>query len=209
MAILSRREKAALQLRQDILNTAARLFREKGFLTTTLDDVATQLTISKANIYNYFRNKKYLLYEVLLIAAKKSIKKAILILTSSASPKDKLKDIIRMHVKIETDMNALVGGIAVFERRNLPVKLIRKYNAVRREYEQIFLDVFEEAINAGQIKQCNTRLMAQFILGMINSIPHWFKNTGPLSPDDVANELLGLIECGIVCKGELDAEDKN
>lgn len=191
------------------MDAAARLFRDKGFLNTTLGDIAYQIGISKANIYNYFPNKKYLLYEVLSSFANNAVERARLIISkSSKSPKDKMYDLVRLHVEIETCEGSVLGGIAVFERRNLPIELLQKYDTIRREFEHILVDILEEAATARQIRQCNTKLMARLILGMINSVPHWFKNTGPLSPDALTNEIWKFITVGMVCEGELEVEGK-
>jgi AcrR family transcriptional regulator len=53
---------------QEIMLAAARLFREKSFPATTLDDIAAKVGIDKATIYfyfSYFKGKGQLLYEIL------------------------------------------------------------------------------------------------------------------------------------------------
>lgn len=55
---LSRKERERLQRRQDILNSAVRLFAEKGFTNTTLEDIATKSEFGIGTIYNYFQNKE-------------------------------------------------------------------------------------------------------------------------------------------------------
>lgn len=208
MNISSRKQKAQAELKNDILVAASQLFREKGFLAVSVSDVASQVGISKSNIYNYFRNKNYLLYEVLSIAAQDLIAKAHHILASSASPKDKLEGLVKLQMQIVTDKDRGFGGISVFERRSLPVNLRKRYDLLRDKYEQLFRSVLEEAVAAGQIRQCDTKLMSLFILGLINSIPHWYKQTGPLSAEDVTNEIWKLLTCGIIYKAELETECK-
>jgi len=47
--------------RQKIIDTAADLFQKKGYSSTTLDDVAKELGVSKAAIYHYVSRKDELL----------------------------------------------------------------------------------------------------------------------------------------------------
>src|SRR5262245_3214534 len=49
--------------RRVALETAARLFNERGFYKTSLDDVAAELNVTKAALYYYFRSKDEILYE--------------------------------------------------------------------------------------------------------------------------------------------------
>ena len=58
---VSRREANKIKCRQDILKASRRLFKEKGYENTMIDDVADKAEISKATLYNYFPNKESLL----------------------------------------------------------------------------------------------------------------------------------------------------
>ena len=57
----SRREASKTRCRQQILKASRRLFKEKGYEKTMIDDVADKAEISKATLYNYFPNKEGLL----------------------------------------------------------------------------------------------------------------------------------------------------
>ncbi len=58
---ISRREANKIKCRHDILKASRRLFKEKGYDDTMIDDVAEKAGISKATLYNYFPNKESLL----------------------------------------------------------------------------------------------------------------------------------------------------
>ncbi len=57
----SRREANKTRCRQQILKASRRLFKEKGYERTMIDDVAEKAEVSKATLYNYFPNKEGLL----------------------------------------------------------------------------------------------------------------------------------------------------
>jgi len=58
---ISRREANKIKCRHDILKASRRLFKDKGYDDTMIDDVADAAGISKATLYNYFPNKESLL----------------------------------------------------------------------------------------------------------------------------------------------------
>lgn len=58
MGVKERKEREKLQRSQDILEAARRLFESKGFLNTTLQDVANEAEISVGLIYRYFQSKE-------------------------------------------------------------------------------------------------------------------------------------------------------
>jgi len=60
MSSALRREKAKQQRRDDILSAAERLFRSKGYESTTMVDIANEVDLSPGTIYLYFPNKEVL-----------------------------------------------------------------------------------------------------------------------------------------------------
>ncbi len=58
MGVKERKERERLQRSNDILEAACRLFESKGFLNTTLQDVAKEAEISVGLIYRYFQSKE-------------------------------------------------------------------------------------------------------------------------------------------------------
>ena len=48
-------------VRDQILRTAADLFRERGYRASTLDDIARRLGMSKTSLYGHFRAKEEML----------------------------------------------------------------------------------------------------------------------------------------------------
>ena len=49
--------------RATILQTAAQLFAEKGYASTSMADLATACGMSKALLYHYYRDKEHILFD--------------------------------------------------------------------------------------------------------------------------------------------------
>lgn len=62
----SRREKKKHETRQRIVETAIRLFAERGFDNVTIDQIAADADVGKGTIYNYFATKETILFEFLI-----------------------------------------------------------------------------------------------------------------------------------------------
>ncbi|TCT41749.1 TetR/AcrR family transcriptional regulator [Martelella mediterranea] len=54
---MRRPRRKAEETREDILNVAERLFRERGFTGVSIADIASELEMSPANIFKHFKNK--------------------------------------------------------------------------------------------------------------------------------------------------------
>jgi AcrR family transcriptional regulator len=62
---MSTRSDQATRTRQAILETARRLFFARGYAATSLQDIADEMGVVKANVYYYFRTKDSLITELL------------------------------------------------------------------------------------------------------------------------------------------------
>ena len=52
------------QRQRDILKTALKLFSQKGYYATSIDDITREAGISKGLIYNYFKSKEEIFFEL-------------------------------------------------------------------------------------------------------------------------------------------------
>src|ERR1017187_10170193 len=51
--------------RQEILRTAARLFQQRGYDATSMNDVAAALKLCKGGLYHHFQSKDEILLEIM------------------------------------------------------------------------------------------------------------------------------------------------
>jgi|SRR5208282_5595748 len=58
---LSRRERHSAAVRRTLYDTAMRLFAERGFLQTTVEDITNAADVGKGTFFNYFPSKEDLL----------------------------------------------------------------------------------------------------------------------------------------------------
>lgn len=171
--------------REKILSVSGRLFWQKGYLATSIDDIAEGCRMNKASIYYYFNNKAALLYELSLASIQVLIDQGLLIMKSKLQPEEKLKAFISNHINFALT-NLGLSGIGQLERRNLPAKLLRSYVSMRDEYEGIFRKILKEGTERKKFRFRDIKLASLFILGFMNSIVQWYKATGKLSTEEIA-----------------------
>jgi AcrR family transcriptional regulator len=177
--------------RKKILHAAGRLFWQKGYRATTLEDIARAGRINKATIYYYFKNKAVLLFEIVCGIMQEALANARPLMSSALRPREKLRVLILQHTKWILSLKW--PAIGQMERRNLPPRLLNEYLVLRDEYEAIFKSVIEEGIRQNAFRRLDPELYCRFVLGLLNSFLNWFKPGGSLSPEEIAGQAYDFI----------------
>jgi AcrR family transcriptional regulator len=199
--VVKKRESRWEQQRQKILLASARLFWQKGFLGTSINDIAKAAKVNKAIVYYYFKNKASLLYEIMSGILRGLIDLGIDISNSSIPPRAKLEALIESHIKWQAS-NYGFSGIGYMERKNLPPKLLRDYIGLRDKYEKLFQETIKKGIASGDFQCTDDKLACLFSLGLVNSIILWYKPDGNLSPETIASNACQFIFEGLKARQE-------
>jgi TetR/AcrR family transcriptional regulator, cholesterol catabolism regulator len=192
---------------QKIVEAATGLFHRKGFNTATLDEVAKELNLSKAALYNYIPSKGELLSLIYGQAFDKIFHRIYEISASQASPDEKLRQIIRDHI-----CNIITGNIAMFsvffaEENQLPGEDFRKIREEKKKYTRLLIQIIDEGIEQGVFKPVDARLQAYAILGMCNWLYKWYKPHKEIfSPEEIAAHFIALLETGYLANPQLEKQ---
>ncbi|MFW5709383.1 MAG: TetR/AcrR family transcriptional regulator [Chloroflexota bacterium] len=190
--------------REDIILAAADVLHRNGYEATTMKDIAAEVNLTAASLYHHFRNKDALLLAVL----EGGIDMVIELLVPIASDDrrtfaKKLREMIKVHIYMLTQ-NTAVGAAMVFEIR--PLMSIKALNGEqddedsfvkrrdtffeRRDYfEELYRQVVEGGIAAGEFRDVDVKVFVKTMLGANNWVAVWYREGGRLSGEAIAAEL--------------------
>jgi AcrR family transcriptional regulator len=183
--------------KQRIIDTAADLFHKKGYQSTTLQDVSEALGVTKAALYHYVKSKDDLLWIIYTQAFENIFRDTDRISTMDLPPDEKLRRVIRNHIK-----NIIIKDLSMFsvffsEDHQLPQKDVRRIREEKRRYTQIIEDIIQDGIRKGLFVQADPRLQAYGILGMCNWIYTWYRpGKTKYEPEEIADYFVSLLEGG-------------
>ena len=183
--------------KQKIIDTAASLFHRKGYVSTTLDDVAGELGISKAALYHYVGSKDELLSIIYTQAFENVFRDTYEISGMDLSPDEKLRLIIRNHIN-----NIIIKDLSMFsvffsEESQLPEKDFKQIRAEKKKYTRMVEEIIAEGISQGMFKKTDPNLQAYAILGMCNWIYKWYKpEKTSYTPNQIADHFIALLQNG-------------
>src|SRR5580704_12689068 len=86
--------------RQEILRTAARLFQQRGYDATSMNDVAAALKLSKGGLYHHFQSKDEILFEIMNHAMEITQERVLNPVRGITDPEDRLRALIRLHIEV-------------------------------------------------------------------------------------------------------------
>ncbi len=192
--------------REDILWAAAEVLHRNGYEATTMKDIAAQVNLTAASLYHHFKNKDFLLLNVLEVGLDLTIDKLERIDASKLSCAEKLSAMIRSHV-VSVTGNVAVGAAMVFEIRallnvsvgakNSDESFTREFVArrnqffARRDYfEGLFRNIVRAGIEAGEFREVDAAIVTKAMLGAHNWVGVWFKEGGRLSGEAVADVMV-------------------
>jgi AcrR family transcriptional regulator len=182
--------------RDEILHAALRAFRQNGYHTTTLEDIAHHLGVRKTALYHYFPDKESILYE----CHRRSLAELDRLMREARqldSATDRLSFLIREHVRVMTD--TLDGSPLAFEVTALSDDRQREVIAARDRYERELRRTIEEGARDGEFRPLSSKVAVFAILGAINWIARWYRPEGSLHAEEIgagfADHLVGGLHC--------------
>jgi AcrR family transcriptional regulator len=177
--------------REQLKSAAARLFREQGFHGTSVAQIAAASWITKSSLYHHFASKQALLAEILTDTASRVTPAVEAIASSQLPASERLRAAARCHV-VELIHDQDKVACFVEEGRFLESEYRDAFVAARDKYEQFFRQILQDGVASGEFRPVSVRLASLAVLGMCNSVVHWYQPDGHLDVDTVAEEFADL-----------------
>jgi AcrR family transcriptional regulator len=175
---------------------ATRLFRQRGFHATSMQDLGEALGMNRGSLYHYISAKDELLWTILTRALDLLEERVAPILEADAPPVDRLTDAIREHLRVAADHADELSLIQIEWRaldRARQAEMIRR----RDGYEARWRTALEAGIADGSLRAFDVRLAGIGILSACNWFTQWYRPGGAASVDEVANAFAELFLGGL------------
>jgi AcrR family transcriptional regulator len=203
-ASVEHRPEPRLEPRQEILRTAARLFQQRGYDATSMNDVAAALKLSKGGLYHHFQSKDEILFHIMSHAMDITEERVINVVrridrAPGTGAEERLRTLIRLHIEVVLSPEDREITVMLHENHPLPPALRRKINGRKKDYVHFVEHLIADAQRQRNSATPVTPQAAAFALvGMINWIYQWYKPEGPLTGDAIVQQYTEIFFCGAV-----------
>lgn len=188
----------------DLLATATRFFRERGFHATSMQDLGEALGMNRGSLYHYIAGKDDLLWLILGRAFDQLEARVVPILESDAPPLDRIRGAIREHLRVAADHADELSLIQI-ELRSLPLERRVQMIERRNGYEGLWRAAISDGMRDGSLRAFDVRLAGIGILSACNWFTQWFRPDGSLTVDEVAERFSDLFLAGLAAP-DLDVQ---
>ena len=174
------------------------LFNSKGYSATSMKDIAEAVGVKAASLYNHISSKQEIL-NVLLITIANKFYDGIKDVNSSSYPfKEKLRKVIRMHIRIATE-NQNITALIIQDWKQLEEPSLSEFIEIRTNYQEIFKEIIEKAMDAGELKSTNLKITLNIILSSLRWIydTKLYDDSGVIGLTELERTILEIVFKGI------------
>jgi len=182
--------------RDDILEAAAQVFRQKGFHGASMANIAEAVNLQKASLYHHVSSKQEILFELLDRALEILLERISPIAGLDLPAEERLCRMIHEYLQLLAE-NMDLSAVLLFEHRSLEGRQHARHVPNRDKFENLWREVLKDGVRSKQFACDDIPLTARAILGILNWTITWYKPNGSLSVDEIADHYSNLLLNGL------------
>lgn len=188
--------KKKVSKRENIIREAALLFKEKGYGSASMRDLAERVGVEAASIYSHIKSKDEILEEICFRIAGEYSAHISKIENEKSSYTEKLKSIIRLHIQL---MIADAASVSVTNNdwKSLPEPKLSIFKTLRKGYEARFAALIENGIAKKEFAPINVSVAMFTILSAIRWIELWYNPKRKISEKELEKDIITLLLSGL------------
>jgi AcrR family transcriptional regulator len=172
---------------QEIRTAAVRLFAERGYRATTMDDIGREVGIRGPSLYKHLESKEQLLYDLTMSTLGRLHECHNAAIAGVTDVVEQLKRAVEAHVRYHA-RNRMETFVLVRELRSVEGPRRLDINQLSHDYGARFKEIIDRGIGEGRFTVGSSRLAMYSILDMGMGISTWYRADGELSEDEIVNQ---------------------
>ncbi|WP_106191424.1 TetR/AcrR family transcriptional regulator [Umezawaea tangerina] len=158
---------------ESLLQVAVKLFNERGYDGTSMEDLARKLGITKSAIYYHVPSKD----ELLRLAVDRALDGLFAVVAEIEDVPgraiDRLEHVLRGSVAVLVEQ---LPFVTLLLRVRGNTKVERAALARRREFDHLVTDLVKQAESEGDVREgLEPATVARLLFGMVNSLTEWYR----------------------------------
>lgn len=184
--------------KEQVIRVAAELFREKGYVASSMRDLAQKLGIEAASLYSHIKSKEEILHILCFdmatefMASLQEVDKQ-----ENLTASEKLRKGIIGHVQVMA-LDLTASAVFMNEHRHLSQPSLRDFLLLRIRYINRFKKMIEEGVETGEFKSTiDKKLAVMTLFSSLNWMPMWYDPGAAIEPTDLGLQLADMLVNGL------------
>lgn len=185
--------------KDEIIQFAARMFRERGFQAISMRDLAAAIHIKAASLYNHFSGKQAILEAIVLPTAQQFTHGMHAIRSSQQSPVEQLRAVIQLHITL-TLQNPDAMACLNNDWIHLEGEAFSKVSRMRDDYELSFRQIIREGVELQQFEFIDEEIVLYSFLSTLRTLYQWYIRKKPVDQRVMSDSIVQVLMQGIIHK---------
>ena len=185
-----------LNRKEEILKVAAKLFRKKGYNSVSMRDLAAEMNIKAASLYNHISGKKEILADIVLEVAHEFTAAMEDVISQEISFIKKIERLIEIHIEITLNHSDALASLNN-DWMHLEGKNLNAFIGMRDDYEDNFRNIIKQGIESKEIKPHHPEVILFSILSTLRTLYLWHEKRGKLDVNVLKKEMVSVLIKGI------------
>lgn len=180
-----------------IIQSAAALFRRKGFKASSMRELAEEMGVEAPSLYNHIGSKGELLQHICFKIAGDFTQNLQLVEESGQPVIQKTEQLIRFHIRIMLQEYDEVF-VANHEWKHLEEPFLTEFLNQRKLYEKRLTELIKEGIHKKELKNIHPHVAVLTILSAVRGIEFWQRHKTAISAKELEENMVDHLLNGLI-----------
>lgn len=186
--------------RDDILRAAAALFASKGYAATSIRDIADSVGLLSGSLYYHFASKEEILLEAHARGVAQVTEAVRAAIAAHSQPWQTITAACQAHLSVLLGPSPFSQVITPQFPGSFEGTLRQTLLDQRNDYEALLKGLVADLSLPDKV---DARLFRLALLGALNWAQTWYRESGPSSPEEIANDIIDMF------RNQLDESDSS
>jgi AcrR family transcriptional regulator len=183
----------------EIVDVAAKAFREKGFAATSLEDIAREVGMWKGSLYHYINSKEDLLFAVVSEPADQILAEVLELRAMDLPATEKVRRAARSHATV-LQRNFVYASVYLQEIAGRHRS--EEWSHKDRQYVDALEHIIAQGVEDGAFDRgVDPRIATLALIGSLNWLTHWYHPDGVRTAPEIAEQICDLFLSGMLTRG--------
>jgi AcrR family transcriptional regulator len=190
---------ARAERRAEVLAAAAELFASRGYVATTVREVAEAAGMLGGSLYYHFDSKESMIDEILSGFLTDMWADYDRIIDSNLGPADTFRELI---ISSFRSLDRHRAAVVIYQKESKHLGQSPRFsylNDSQRKFREMWLKVLDTGVMDGVFRaDLDTGLVYRFIRDTVWLAAGWYRHGGPLSAEEIARQYIAMVLNGIL-----------